>query len=107
MIAENAFTEKEKTALETSDLSFEMAVATEWIVRDNNRPDNLMLVYVAPSETEDELQAACSCDDGALDKPCLHALGVLREIRAQNHILHQIFNPMVGREPAQGTGEPR
>ena len=92
MISENAFTDKEKNALESLDLTFEMAVATEWIVRDNNAPDNLMLVYVAPAETENELLAACSCDDGADDCPCPHALGVLQEIRGQNHILHQILS---------------
>lgn len=92
MLPENAFSEKEQIALLSLDLTIEMAVATEWIVRDNRIPDSLMLVYVAPTDVENELQAACSCPDGVLNKPCPHALAVFQEIRDQTHILQTILS---------------
>lgn len=92
MISEKGFTDKEETALEGLDLTLEMAVPTEWVVRDNDNPDNLVMVYVEPTDSADELQAACSCEDGAADRPCPHALAVFQEIRGQNHILHYILS---------------
>jgi hypothetical protein len=91
MVSENAFTEKDKRALEETPLRSEMAVPSEWVVREEARPDELLTVFVAPSDHFDELQAACSCLRGAQDLTCPHALDVFNQIRANEHILVQLF----------------
>jgi SWIM zinc finger. len=91
MLPENAFTEKEQIALLNLNLTIEMAVACEWIVRDNDHPDTLLTCFISATDDGTLLQASCSCLDGTRNLPCPHALGVLQEVRAQNHILNQIL----------------
>src|SRR5688572_25568324 len=91
MIAENRFSDKEEKRLASMRLRFEMAVAAEWVVRDEDQPDNLLVVFVAPTANGEELQGACCCSEGTRDLPCPHALGVFKEIRANPHILDEIL----------------
>lgn len=89
MVPENAFTDKEENLLESLNLSYESSLGVEWVVRDEADPDNLLLVFVTPGDGQ--LQAACSCSRGARDLPCAHALGVFRQVRADEQILKEIF----------------
>ena len=93
MVPESAFTEEVKSNLLQLNLTLEMAVAKEWVVRDNDIPDRLEVVYVfrIAHYFEDEMGAACSCTLGAKDEPCPHALEVFNEVRANPHILRQIL----------------
>ena len=91
MLPEARFTDKEKSELDTTKLAIEMAHCREWIIADEALPDDLLVCYVAPMSTGDELQIACSCVDGAQDRPCAHALGVLNRIRSDEQILIQLF----------------
>ncbi len=90
MISEKAFSEKDKLRLEQTPLKSEMAVPSEWIVREDARPDELLTVFVAPAGAAD-LQIACSCLRGAQDLTCPHALDVLNQVRASEEILVQLF----------------
>ena len=90
MISEKCLTEHEQIQLINLNLTVEMAIATEWVIRDNDQPDSLIMVYVAPTE-DAQLQAACSCIQGTKDLPCAHALAVFQEIRDQNHILEELM----------------
>lgn len=91
MVSEKAFNEKDKLVLQETPLRSEMAVPSEWVVREDAKPDELLTVFVAPTSTVDELQAACSCLRGARDLTCPHALDVLNKCRASEEILVQLF----------------
>lgn len=91
MVSEKAFTEKDKRVLEETPLRSEMAVPSEWIVREDARPDELLTVFVAPTSDGETLQAACACLRGAQDLTCPHALDVLNRCRASEEILVQLF----------------
>src|SRR5688572_7222398 len=73
-------------------LRAEMAVVNEWIVRDPLFPDFLLTVYVCPFP-DGTIHAACSCTDGAQDRPCLHALKVITELKSQGHLIEELFKP--------------
>ena len=90
MVPESAFTEEVKTTLPILDLTLNMVVAAEWMVRNNADPDELELVCVFAAEKKDQLEAACSCLDGTRDLPCAHALAVLQEVRRHDVILKKI-----------------
>ncbi len=90
MISEKAFTEKDEKTLELTPLRAEMAVPSEWIVREDAHPDVLFTVFVAATDAGG-LQAACSCLRGAQDLTCPHALEVLHQARANSDVLVQLF----------------
>lgn len=90
MVPEKAFTDKEQKELAATPLHTEMAVAQEWISREERDPDQLFTIFVAPT-VDGELQAACACLRGARDLPCIHALDVFQKIRANPVILNEVF----------------
>lgn len=90
MISEKAFDEKDKDLLLKTPLKSEMAVPSEWIVREDAKPDELLTVFVAPA-TDGSLQAACSCLLGTMDQKCPHALDVFQRVRANDEILVQLM----------------
>ncbi len=79
MLSEKVFTRNDYLELDNSRLSAEMAVISEWVVRDDLHPDELFTIFVSPT-SDDLVQAACSCPRGARDETCPHALKVIREI---------------------------
>jgi hypothetical protein len=90
MISEKAFTEQDQNLLASTPLTVEMAVISEWIVREERNPDHLLTVYVAPT-TDGSIQAACSCLRGAADLTCPHALAVINRINADGELLDKLF----------------
>jgi len=109
MISENAFTEKDQKILEATPLRSEMASPSEWIVRVDAKPDDLITVCVWPSSRGDELIIACACPDNARDLPCPHALDVRNQIRANDEILVQLLKrntraATVGHDYGKGLG---
>lgn len=95
MISEKQFTRNDFQRLMEEPhraIRVEMAAIKEWVVRDPGHPDVLLLVYVS-AFPDGTINAACSCINGAQDKTCLHALKVINEIKAQGHLLQELFRP--------------
>ncbi len=96
MISESEFTRNHY--LQLADLPAgavvaEMGAIRQWIARDTRDPkliDALFVVYIRPIE-DGTIATACSCVDGAADRPCLHALRVITEIKDQAHLLLELF----------------
>jgi uncharacterized Zn finger protein len=103
MLPETRFTDKEKRELDTRNLAIEMAHYNEWIVADEALPDDLLVCYVSPTGQGDELEIACSCADGAADRPCAHALAVLNLIRSDDRILVQLHRRKMSDGPLRPT----
>lgn len=91
MLAQNAFTLNDNLELADSLLDAEMAVISEWIVRDERAPDDLLTIFVAPMSDGRSLQAACSCPRGMRDQTCPHALLIIKTILNTNELSDQIF----------------
>ena len=90
MISEKRFDEKDRVELANTPLKSEMAVANEWISREDAHPDQLYAIFVSPDSYGD-LQIACACPRGTMDQTCPHALDVLDKCRADESILAQLF----------------
>jgi hypothetical protein len=95
MISESAFTDnhfRRLADLNEEELQAEMAVISQWLVRDPRFPDHLLLVYVTPLE-DGTIAAACECSEGVGNLPCLHALLVIHKIKDQAHLIRELFAP--------------
>lgn len=79
------------TGFANADLQIEMAHINEWVVRDPLAPDELLLVYVTPSSDGYHIATACSCFKGASDVACDHARDVVRTLKAQDHLVTELF----------------
>ena len=90
MIPDNRFQLATELDLRNLRYRVEMAVPSEWIVRDDQEPDNLILVYVSADGHGDTINLGCECLRGAQDLPCDHAREVLLEIQGQPAIVEQL-----------------
>ena len=86
MLSEKAFTSKDREQLLAHPVTAEMACLTEWIAREDAKPDELLTLFVSQM-SDGTIQIACSCLRGAADLTCPHALRVIDKFREDPELL--------------------